>query len=328
MKEESPIICTGLTTTRNQSISSNPSMSYFKRFTIPKPKIRVKFPKLIVKTMQKRCHFCKDDHSNNTKKWAKKVGIVFSGVMGKKKSVEACSYNGTNVEVHRENGDGLCDSLHERETDNSGINKMDCGDEQPFLGAPKFSLSKSHSLKEVLDTEDEGNQKRIDKVKSSIQVSVTKQKLPMKKFLSFSSICSKKIRMKSIKGKINKENDSCSICDGCGEANSSTTVGVVTTSSFRLTGKQGSSGHLIRVPSKILTTRQKLKVARSLRKKENKQLEQDSEQESDEKVRDEKGDLELCKKRILMGAKCRPLGFSGILRYGKDGILLPEVLPW
>ena len=121
--------------------------------------------------------------------------------------------------------------------------------------------SKSHSLKEVLDTEDEGNQKRIDKVKSSIQLSVTNKKLPMKKFLSFSSIFNKKIRMKFIKGKINKENDSCSICDGCGEANSSTTVGVVTTSSFRLTGKQGSSGHLIRVPSKILTTRQKLRVA-------------------------------------------------------------------
>ena len=69
-------------------------------------------------------------------------------------------------------------------------------------------------------------------------------------------------------------------------------------------------------------------MARSLRKKENKQFEQDSEQESDEKDRDEMGDLELCKKRILMGEKCRPHGFSGILLYGKDGILLPEVLPW
>ena len=121
------------------------------------------------------------------------------------------------------NGDGLCDSLDEREKEIYGINKMDCGDEQPFLGAPKFSISMSHSCKEVLDTE-EGKQKRIDEVKSSIQPSVTNKKLPMKKFLSFFSIFNKKIRMKFIKGKINKGNDSCSICDGCSEANSSITT--------------------------------------------------------------------------------------------------------
>ena len=78
-------------------------MSYLKRFTIPQPKIRVKFPKLIVKTVQIRCQFCKVDQSNRKKKWAKKVGLVFSGVMGKKKSLEACSYNGTYVEVHSKN---------------------------------------------------------------------------------------------------------------------------------------------------------------------------------------------------------------------------------
>ncbi|KAI8028360.1 hypothetical protein LOK49_LG02G02280 [Camellia lanceoleosa] len=34
---------------------------------------------------------------------------------------------------------------------------------------------------------------------------------------------------------------------------------------------------------------------------------------------------ELCKKRILMGEKCRPLNLSGALHYDKNGVLLPEL---
>ena len=75
-------------------MSSNHSISYFK------PKIRIKVPKLIAKIMQKRCRQCKDGHSKNKKKWAKEVGLVLSGVMGKKKSVDACSSNDRNEEVY------------------------------------------------------------------------------------------------------------------------------------------------------------------------------------------------------------------------------------
>lgn len=35
-------------------------------------------------------------------------------------------------------------------------------------------------------------------------------------------------------------------------------------------------------------------------------------------------DTELCKKKILMGEKCRPLNKSGTLQYDENGILLPE----
>ena len=82
-------------------------------------------------------------------------------------------------------------------------------------------------------------------------------KLPTKKFMSFTSFFNEKNRKNFIKGNINKENDSCSICDGCSTPNSRIVGGVTT--SFRLIGKQGSLGHLIRVPSKILTTRKKLR---------------------------------------------------------------------
>ncbi|KAJ8529573.1 hypothetical protein K7X08_036408 [Anisodus acutangulus] len=39
----------------------------------------------------------------------------------------------------------------------------------------------------------------------------------------------------------------------------------------------------------------------------------------------EKVELELCKKRILMGGKCRLLSASGSLHYDQNGILLPEL---
>ncbi|EOA23038.1 hypothetical protein CARUB_v10003806mg [Capsella rubella] len=37
-----------------------------------------------------------------------------------------------------------------------------------------------------------------------------------------------------------------------------------------------------------------------------------------------KGEEELCKKRILMGERCKPINKSGVLQYGGDGILLPD----
>ncbi|XP_075505570.1 uncharacterized protein LOC142542685 [Primulina tabacum] len=51
------------------------------------------------------------------------------------------------------------------------------------------------------------------------------------------------------------------------------------------------------------------------------------EKPKDEEEEDER-QMELCKKRILMGEKCRPLNVSGALHYDEAGILLPEdVIP-
>ncbi|CAJ1976098.1 unnamed protein product [Sphenostylis stenocarpa] len=63
--------------------------------------------------------------------------------------------------------------------------------------------------------------------------------------------------------------------------------------------------YLFRIPSKILVFRLKLKLTRSqFKKKATKQFEQ----EADE---DENEDRDLCKKRILMGGRCRPLSSPG-----------------
>ncbi|KAI5658639.1 hypothetical protein M9H77_27432 [Catharanthus roseus] len=53
---------------------------------------------------------------------------------------------------------------------------------------------------------------------------------------------------------------------------------------------------------------------------ERKEMKSDDEDEDGGK----EGGYELCKKRILMGGKCKPLNLSGKLRYDENGILLPE----
>ncbi|WVY95872.1 hypothetical protein V8G54_028023 [Vigna mungo] len=63
--------------------------------------------------------------------------------------------------------------------------------------------------------------------------------------------------------------------------------------------------HLFRIPSKILLFRLKLKVTKfQVKKKATKQFEQEADD-------DENEDRELCKKRILMGGRCRPLSSPG-----------------
>ncbi|KAJ6762620.1 F2P16.13 PROTEIN-RELATED [Salix purpurea] len=75
-------------------------------------------------------------------------------------------------------------------------------------------------------------------------------------------------------------------------------------------GRQESSGNLLRNPSRVPSTRGKIGGKPG---------------QAGEESREESGD-ELCKKRILMGEKCKPLNLSGSLHYDEDGILLPEVL--
>nr|GMD03576.1 uncharacterized protein LOC107772263 [Ipomoea batatas] len=49
--------------------------------------------------------------------------------------------------------------------------------------------------------------------------------------------------------------------------------------------------------------------------------------EFNRKTEEEDEGLELCKKRILMGERCRALSTSGSLHYDGNGVLLPEFLP-
>ncbi|XP_045793571.1 uncharacterized protein LOC123888538 [Trifolium pratense] len=75
------------------------------------------------------------------------------------------------------------------------------------------------------------------------------------------------------------------------------------------------SWRLVRIPSKLVVIRLKLKMIRSSMKKKGKKVDEDN-------------DRELCKKRILMGRKCRPLcsPSPGYLSYDTDKLLLPEII--
>ncbi|OIW07099.1 hypothetical protein TanjilG_02733 [Lupinus angustifolius] len=86
-----------------------------------------------------------------------------------------------------------------------------------------------------------------------------------------------------------------------------------------------SSWRSVGILSKVLVIRLKLKMVRSIiKRKVRKQSKHDLEQNGDENGEEDKG-RELCKKRILMGVRCKPLSSSGTLRYDEDGIFLPEI---
>ncbi|CAH8381992.1 unnamed protein product [Eruca vesicaria subsp. sativa] len=68
-----------------------------------------------------------------------------------------------------------------------------------------------------------------------------------------------------------------------------------------------------RIGVKILILGQRLKTKKS-RRRGRRSL----------SLREGNGDEELCKKRILMGERCKPINESGVLQYDCDGILVPE----
>ncbi|KAI3445381.1 hypothetical protein Pfo_002046 [Paulownia fortunei] len=76
-------------------------------------------------------------------------------------------------------------------------------------------------------------------------------------------------------------------------------------------------------PSYGRITRANLGLKRDERQEEKTMWHEEKANEAEETNRE----LELCKKRILMGEKCRPLNLSGVLHYDKEGIFLPDVLP-
>ncbi|KAH0991829.1 hypothetical protein GBA52_003312 [Prunus armeniaca] len=97
---------------------------------------------------------------------------------------------------------------------------------------------------------------------------------------------------------------------------------------FRVIGEQESSGNLNLVPSKFMpTNRWKSRMARSLTKMVSREIDgEDKSKQEDSKAMEERGAQELCKKRILMGGKCRPLNLSGTLQYDENGILTTEIM--
>ncbi|KAA8545216.1 hypothetical protein F0562_020000 [Nyssa sinensis] len=299
MEEENPNTCRALIT-RDPNMPPNSPLSYFISITIPQPKLRIKIPKLLVKTMQRRSQKCSNeadefDQNKNKNKCVKprrlflrkKVGSIIHNVFGSKKSQEI---------------------MEELEEDNE--KKLNCGDGPFQISTPETKISKSYSLKEILEIENEREkQEMLEGLKSSQQSDMAdKQPLKGPGSLSLSGLFITKDHLSFIKGKMNKACN-CSYRDKRGDNG----VG----SSFRVIGKQESSSNLTRVPSGRAIGCRNIRRVKSTRKKVTKQVEEDSEQEGEE----------LCKKRILMGGRCRTINLSGALHYDENGILLPEAIP-
>lgn len=300
------------------------TLSYIITIPIPRSKLRIKIPKLLLKTMQRRVHKDvdpapdpeRDYDSNQTRNKKKgtenflrrKAGCIFTNinVFGNKKSPQNTTFKNGKYDVVKD-VDGV-------RHDGNGIETEICEDNHDYDGQPfeveqEFSSSKFHSAKKTLEgADDEGSEEMISKMSP-------KGSLPLAYLFN---------EEKSMNFNIKSKTSSCAFIsnkDNGNAANDGGGGGV--TNSLKVVGE--SSRHFIRVPSRISTSRsrRKLRIAVFVRKIESKRFE---EQNAAEAGREESGGQELCKKRILMGSKCKPLNSSGILQYDKDGILLPEAL--
>lgn len=126
--------------------------------------------------------------------------------------------------------------------------------------------------------------------------------------------------VKFIKGRIKKTNGTINVC-GCTTYKAESCEKVAASSSLMIMSQESLS----RVPSKSIEANKELRIEQPTSKEATKQTEEDTEQNYNEDVQGLNGE-ELCKKRILMGVKCRPLNSSGILHYDHSGLLLPEEL--
>ncbi|KAF9681532.1 hypothetical protein SADUNF_Sadunf05G0011400 [Salix dunnii] len=256
---------------------------------MPQTNIRIRIPKLLAKTMQRRGNGCPTDHTKAKKErvvksdslLSKKVGFFFSSVFGKKKPPKAFS------KVHK-NGDGYL----------------------PFGVAQRPASPEYYALRKLLEIHEEEEEPQVEKREKTPN---TEEENYLSVSSPFSSFFSKCTSLDFFRGKINTGNGwNHKLLGGVGMSDT-------------LTERKDSRSSLLRNSSRVLGTRlQKLKMAGSFAKTAMRQVIGKSEQIREE--RREEGGEELCKKRILMGEKCKPLNFSGSLHYDEDGILLPEVL--
>lgn len=288
MKQEYKNACMGLIPkvdpTPMRSAPHYSTLSYIISIPIPQSKLRIRIPKVLMKTMQKRVHKDVDAHdhdrgdheqSRNKKKWSEKLllrkaGCIFTNinVFGNKKSSpeNAASKDGRNNVV--KDVRGLCHR-------GNGI-----------------------EAKKTLEGDDEDS----EEVRSEPS---PRESLPLAYLFNEEKNMNFNVKGKAIFGCSNKDDD-------------------IGANGLKVVGE--SSRHLIRVPSRISTSRsrRKLRIAVFVRKIESKKCEEHSAAAA--AAREESGGHELCKKRILMGSKCKPLNLSGTLQYDNNGILLPEAL--
>ncbi|KAM7274414.1 hypothetical protein ACFE04_029078 [Oxalis oulophora] len=269
--------------------------------TVSQPKLRFKMPKLGFKQKQRN----ETEEGNNdqnkklgrpSKSFAKKVGSLLSRIFrGKKSKKTVFSSDDINININNNNDNVfnrvLVDDHHEIMDDDKNEEEEEV-DVSSNLVEKMFLVDKALETNEqVLEDEEE------------------KKKISQEKSLSFSFFIDKKAINFNPDSTTNR---SMSVSRGRGYNS--------------LITSNGDDDHCLRdrsnscrsySPSRMLMGRKKwTMIGRSVRRKGTSRMMNEEKYSGD--------DDQLCKKRILMGEKCKPLGNSGKLEYDEDGVLLPD----
>ncbi|XP_022719482.1 uncharacterized protein LOC111277352 [Durio zibethinus] len=313
-------------------VPPNSHFTYVLSITLPQPTIRIRIPRALVKAMQRRNQARSENDENggknkvkhratSKKSFRKKVGSMFSNVFGKKNS-PGTDPKDDNGEVHSNvDGEEMKKLKNMIESVDMGSEKMtgksseeyNLNDEvEQIASATGFGASK----KGMQEAGDEGKEKPI--VKEMVEAGNERKERPKsRRTFSKSRTLSKMNDLELNKAKINNVDDIIVIgntdltvaCVGNKGANTLRTKAIVSLKQAE------NSNDLTRFRSKTLNSNRKVKTAWSMKKMTGGLVGEKSDKQ------------ELCKKRIIMGGRCRPLNHSGIIQYDENGVLIPEIIP-
>ncbi|XP_060219299.1 uncharacterized protein LOC132646003 [Lycium barbarum] len=282
-------------------------------------KVRVRLPKcLVVKNRMQKTE--KGAKGRKKKiKWAKpagflpkEIGSIFCNASRNKKPFQSDTSSSKN-DRHDE-PDALDECMEERDQLIISGKKGNMFKTLLEDSVERLTLSKSCSFKRILSIIDtKGKQLKVnDEENSEISTGSGKQPWILPRNLSglFKFRFRKKIGFCFTNWKTNKSDPGTDFESAdYGAVNSAETEAMSKTINWESTKRQPAGYCIIR----------RLK---SIHKKE---VKRERECKHEDEEEQEIVELELCKKRILMGGKCRPLSASGSLHYDRNGILLPEL---
>lgn len=282
-------------------------------------KVRVKLPKLLVvkNPMPKTEKGVKGKKKKI--KWTKPAGLlpkeigpIFCNASRNKKTLKRDSSSSKN-DRHGD-ADALDECMEERDQLIVSGKKGNTFKTLLEDSVERLTLSKSCSFKKILRIIDKKGKpiELNDEENSEISTGARKQQQSLPRNLSglFEFRFRKRIGFCFTNWKTNKADPGTDL-EGAD-------YGAVTNAETGEMSKNANWASIKRQPAGYCIIRRVKSIHQRMVKQGREYKHQDEEEQ-------EKVELELCKKRILMGGKCRPLSASGSLHYDQDGILLPEL---
>ncbi|KAJ8572835.1 hypothetical protein K7X08_009346 [Anisodus acutangulus] len=279
-------------------------------------KVRVRLPKLLVvkNPMQKTE---KSDTGKKKIKWTKpagllpkEIGSIFWNASRNKKLFQRDSSSSKND--RHDDADALNKCMEER--DQLIVSGEKCNMFKTLLedSVERLTLSKSCSFKKILRIIDTKAKplKVNDEENSEISTGTRKQPRILQNLSGLFKF-RKRIGFCFTNWKTNKADP--------GTGFEGADYGAVNNAEMGEMSKTINWASIKRQPAAVYCIIRRVKSIHKRVVKQGRECKHEDEEEQ------EKVELELCKKRILMGGKCRPLSASGSLHYDQNGILFPEL---